>query len=143
MKNAALVLFFATFLYGCTDYKKGKRLLPQDFFDCYQKWELIDLSSDIEIKTLDFSPQTKYHWTRSANLLIGVNLSSPNKDTIGILDKEFTGKINKNVLIKISSGIWSDEDKKRYIVPHGFNSNYKDYILMCSVKKVYYGKIIK
>lgn len=137
MKNRILVICVIINLYGCTQYKKGKRLVAQDFFDCYQKWELLDLRTDIEIKTLDFSPQTQYHWSRTANLIIGINLSSADKDTIGILDKDFKGEIKKNSLIKISSGSWSDEDKKSYMVPHGFNNKYKDYCLMCSVKKVY------
>lgn len=57
MKNTTLVIFFTFFLYGCINYQKGKRLVPQDFLDCYQKWELDDLNNDIEVKSIYFEPQ--------------------------------------------------------------------------------------
>jgi len=74
------------------------------------------------------------------NFIIGV---TANSDTIGIIDKDFNGTINKNDKISVSPAIWSEEDKELIKPLFTVFKKTKENNLCCSVKIIYYGSCNK
>ena len=104
------------------------------------RWKFIDLTETIELKVLLFNKKRHYDLSVFPNFVIGV---TANSDTIGIVDKEFSGILNQNEKISVSPALWTEEDKQLYFPALTIYPNSNDNNLHCSVKKIFYGKIKK
>ncbi|MEO8146224.1 MAG: hypothetical protein ABI723_01240 [Bacteroidia bacterium] len=94
----------------------------------------------MDLKVLLYLEKFHYDVSSFPNFIIGVTMNS---DTVGIIDKDFDGIINKNEKITVSPQVWTDTDKEILKPVFWVNKKSKINDLQCSVKRVYYGRIHK
>ncbi len=143
MKNYIIyTLFLATFLFGCSSRKDMIANENNEFNkvnSCRSKWVYMDLVQDFKFKVLLFN-HVSYHIAKYQAIVIGVTES---QDTFAVIDKDFEGKIESGESINLTSFKWSEKEKATLkplmtVYKEAWKND-----LSCSVKTVYYGKIIK
>lgn len=107
--------------------------------DCRSKWTYKDLQHEQELTVLLFSPKHHFDLSFFPNFLIGL---TETKDTIAFLDKNFDKRVVIGSKIKLLPYKWTEVEKE--IIKPAFmaHKKLKDNDLYCSVKEVYFGKIL-
>lgn len=107
--------------------------------DCYDKYLYIDLEKEIlNTRILFVSYKHGIDLTLYPNFFICV---TQNHDTIGLIDREFSGQVLIGELASIKPAQWNDGEKEFGRPPLFFKENLID--LYCKVKIVYRGKLQK
>ncbi len=107
---------------------------------CQNKWTYKDLENNLQIKAIYYLPMSHFDIVTFPNFVIGI---TANNDTIGVVDKNYKGTINKNDLITIGSSKWSDEEKRSLKPKILISKRKNENSIYCKLNLVYYGKIIK
>ena len=105
---------------------------------CISEWKYIDIMLADSVKVLLFSPKHQVDLSVFPNFLIGVNNMG---DTIGCVDRGFTGDLKKGQIVIVEHGNWSPLQKEYLIRSETGSKDKKINRLFCSVKTVYYVKI--
>jgi hypothetical protein len=139
-KYVIIILSLFLFLTSCLSINP-KRTMKQigKVKDCRKNWIYKDLENDLQVKVLLFDKMYSYDLLTFPNFIIGTTISG---DTIGILDNEYKSIVKKGENITILAEKWRDNKNEREPVFHVYpQKKYND--ILCSVKRVYYGKIKK
>jgi hypothetical protein len=103
---------------------------------CYDKFTFKDLDSNMEIKVLAFYPHLRADLTYWPDFVIGITESN---DTIGIIDKNFDGKIKKMDKALVLPATWDNYEVEHLHPPVLINKKKHERELYCKVKLVYRG----
>jgi len=137
-----LILIFG--MTGCKSHllrsKKYWDTEKQKMEICRKSWKFMDLTEKIELKVLLFNKKRQFDLSVFPNFVIGV---TANSDTIGIIDKDFSGIINRNEKTTVSPAMWTEEEMQLYVPSFSVYPNSNDNDLHCSVKKIFRGQINK
>jgi len=134
-----LVLFL---IEGCcsthSNYSNSNRRESERNTESNNHLSLQELKTRLEIRILAFGPSSGSCLTHYSNFVIGINDQG---DTLGFVDKDFSGNLLENEIISFSPSNWSQLDKINY---GSLNSNIyakRMQDILCSIKNVYFGKI--
>ncbi len=134
-------LLVASLVFVCVScrYLRSDKYWKQEterVLSCKAQWNYTDLPTEMIVKVLYSLPRL------GMNATSAVICTTPDGDTIGVLDHKFTEHISKNSLIKVTPGGWSEEAKERcrpMVVVFGYR---KKNDMFCRIKHVFYGTFI-
>lgn len=138
-KVILLVLILNSFLSCKTRKNEVLRTEYEKILNCYDNWNYKDLEQNDTLRVLYFQGCTSHSIIYNPNLIIGVNAIG---DTIGIIEKDFKGILQKDTIIYVQPQKWIEEQKKSYHLAFKMGANSYENNLLCNVKIIYYCKII-
>lgn len=107
---------------------------------CREKWQYTDLEEEFKIKVLLFEPQSLYSISFHPNFFIRITELG---DTLGVVDMDFKGCIDEGEILNIMPVLLSDIEKNNAYPLSIIYRDTRKNDLQCSIRKVYYGKIIR
>lgn len=133
-----ILFIMSFFLLGCSSSKLYWDTEKDKVEKCREKWVYKDLEFKESLKVLLYDQKSNYGVNSSPNFIIGI---TELKDTIAIVDKDFSGDIKVNKLIKVSPLKWSDDEKNLKKPLLKVYSSSKENDLYCNVINIYYCQI--
>ena len=139
--KATVLLTVLLLLNGCIIHsKKYWNEKQNEIYEIRDKWKYEDLENDITGIVLFYNPPYGVDLTWYPAFVI---VKTFKNDTCVILDKEFTGELEKNEKITIKPDKWKNIDKESFGTAYFPIKKRRINELQKKVKKVYHGKIEK